>query len=62
MDVPRLSCETANQATQTGGLFYPSSTSLNKQQKMEADERARIEHLRDRKPMLGAVSPGRGGD
>ena len=60
VDVPRLSCETANQATQTGGLFYPSSTSLNKQQKLEADERARMGHLRDRKPALGAVSPGRG--
>ena len=27
---------------------------------MEADERARVDHLRDRKPLLGAVSPGRG--
>ena len=28
---------------------------------MQADEKARIEHLRDRKPLLGAVSPGKGG-
>lgn len=60
VDVPRLSSETVNQATQTSGLFYPSSTSLTKQQKLEADTRARNDHYRHGKPLFSAVSPGRG--
>ena len=60
VDVPRVSVDRMHQATQTGGIFYPSSAAIGKQQKREAQERTRMDNLRDRRPTLTAVSPGRG--
>ena len=42
------------------GLFYPSSHTLQAHLDSEAAERARFESMRDRRPGLAAVSPGRG--
>ncbi|KAK0142551.1 Double zinc ribbon and ankyrin repeat-containing protein 1 [Merluccius polli] len=47
---------TADRQTQTVGLFYPSSAELNKTQQ----QRALGEQAERRRPLLTAVSPGRG--
>uniref|UniRef100_W5NFB6 Double zinc ribbon and ankyrin repeat-containing protein 1 n=1 Tax=Lepisosteus oculatus TaxID=7918 RepID=W5NFB6_LEPOC len=46
--------------TQTVGLFYPSSTELQKKEQQVAQQLEKQEQMRDRKPLLTAVSPGRG--
>ena len=46
--------------TQTVGLFYPSSQTLQSYLDSEASEKARLESMRDRRLALAAVSPGRG--
>ncbi|KAK2819604.1 hypothetical protein Q7C36_021250 [Tachysurus vachellii] len=46
--------------TQTAGLFYPSSTDLQKQRQQREAEPSRQGQMSDRKPLLSAVSPGRG--
>ncbi|XP_031417837.2 double zinc ribbon and ankyrin repeat-containing protein 1 [Clupea harengus] len=46
--------------TQTVGLFYPSATQLHKRDQQEALEQLRQETMRDRRPPLTAISPGRG--
>ncbi|XP_060715145.1 double zinc ribbon and ankyrin repeat-containing protein 1 [Tachysurus vachellii] len=46
--------------TQTAGLFYPSSTDLQKQRQQREAELSRQGQMSDRKPLLSAVSPGRG--
>ena len=46
--------------TQTVGLFYPSQQKINsKNQEME-DKLIIEKEMRDRKPLLTAISPGRG--
>ncbi|KAL1006200.1 hypothetical protein UPYG_G00069160 [Umbra pygmaea] len=50
----------ADQQTQTVGLFYPSSTELHRQGQQAAQELSRQEQTRDRRPLLTAISPGRG--
>lgn len=47
-------------ATQTIGIFYPSGTEL-RQKEGEEEAKKRLEReMRDRAPLLTAVSPGRG--
>ncbi|EFB14137.1 hypothetical protein PANDA_021548, partial [Ailuropoda melanoleuca] len=46
--------------TQTAGLFYPSGTLLAKKQLEMASQKQRQEKMSDHKPLLTAVSPGRG--
>ncbi|XP_066869884.1 double zinc ribbon and ankyrin repeat-containing protein 1 isoform X2 [Kogia breviceps] len=46
--------------TQTTGLFYPSGTLLAKKELEMASQKQRQEKMSDRKPLLTAVSPGRG--
>ncbi|KAJ8002397.1 hypothetical protein DPEC_G00179710 [Dallia pectoralis] len=50
----------ADQQTQTVGLFYPSSTELHRKGQQVALELSRQEQTRDRRPLLTAISPGRG--
>ncbi|TKC45492.1 hypothetical protein EI555_012177 [Monodon monoceros] len=46
--------------TQTTGLFYPSGTLLAKKELEMASQKQRQEKMSDHKPLLTAVSPGRG--
>nr|XP_005889084.1 PREDICTED: double zinc ribbon and ankyrin repeat-containing protein 1 isoform X2 [Bos mutus] len=46
--------------TQTTGLFYPSGTLLAKKELEVASQKQRQEKTSDHKPLLTAVSPGRG--
>ncbi|XP_062845596.1 double zinc ribbon and ankyrin repeat-containing protein 1 [Trichomycterus rosablanca] len=46
--------------TQTVGLFYPSSAELQKQSQQKEAELNRQGRMSDRKPLLTAISPGRG--
>uniref|UniRef100_A0A8C1PY85 Double zinc ribbon and ankyrin repeat-containing protein 1 n=1 Tax=Cyprinus carpio TaxID=7962 RepID=A0A8C1PY85_CYPCA len=50
----------ADAQTQTVGLFFPSSTELKKRSQQREAELGRQEQISDRKPLLTAVSPGRG--
>ncbi|VDP88152.1 unnamed protein product, partial [Echinostoma caproni] len=50
----------ANAATQTVGLFYPSSADLRRQSSLTRPPSGVDTQLRDRVPLLTAVSPGRG--
>ncbi|XP_070657135.1 double zinc ribbon and ankyrin repeat-containing protein 1 isoform X2 [Bos indicus] len=47
-------------STQTTGLFYPSGTLLAKKELEVASQKQRQEKTSDHKPLLTAVSPGRG--
>ncbi|KAG8522982.1 LOW QUALITY PROTEIN: Double zinc ribbon and ankyrin repeat-containing protein 1, partial [Galemys pyrenaicus] len=46
--------------TQTAGLFYPSGKLLAKKELQMASQKQRQEKMSDHKPLLTAVSPGRG--
>ncbi|KAM9494289.1 double zinc ribbon and ankyrin repeat-containing protein 1 [Clarias gariepinus] len=46
--------------TQTTGLFYPSSAELQKRSQQREAELSRQGQMSDRKPLLTAISPGRG--
>ncbi|XP_073792513.1 double zinc ribbon and ankyrin repeat-containing protein 1 isoform X4 [Danio rerio] len=50
----------ADAQTQTVGLFFPSNTELKKRSQQREAELSRQEQMRDRKPLLTAISPGRG--
>ncbi|XP_016298296.1 double zinc ribbon and ankyrin repeat-containing protein 1 isoform X3 [Sinocyclocheilus anshuiensis] len=50
----------ADAQTQTVGLFFPSSSELKKRSQQREAELSRQEQMSDRKPLLTAVSPGRG--
>ncbi|XP_073699784.1 double zinc ribbon and ankyrin repeat-containing protein 1 [Garra rufa] len=50
----------ADAQTQTVGLFFPSTTELKKRSQQREAELSRQEQMSDRKPLLTAISPGRG--
>ena len=52
---------TANASTQTVGLFYPSDRELAKKKEQEEEKMSFEKQFRDRRPLLTAVSPGKGG-
>lgn len=47
-------------ATQTVGLFYPSQREIRKKEEEESEKAAFEKQMRDRQPLLTAISPGRG--
>ncbi len=47
-------------ATQTVGLFFPSQKDIQRKQDTEANVSTLEQQIRDRRPPLTAVSPGRG--
>jgi hypothetical protein len=47
-------------ATQTVGLYYPSQREIDAKNQEEEDKLAIEKQMRDRKPLMTAVSPGRG--
>ncbi|KAL8194425.1 UNVERIFIED_CONTAM: hypothetical protein K2H54_018538 [Gekko kuhli] len=49
-----------DQGTQTVGLFYPSGKSLEKRECELVSEKEQQHKMSDRKPLLTAISPGRG--
>ncbi|KAF7650243.1 hypothetical protein LDENG_00129020 [Lucifuga dentata] len=55
-----LAPPTVDRQTQTVGLFYPSSIELHRKEQQRAVELSRQQHMRDRQPLLTAISPGRG--
>ncbi|XP_064020691.1 double zinc ribbon and ankyrin repeat-containing protein 1 isoform X2 [Pogoniulus pusillus] len=52
--------EREEKGTQTIGLFYPSSKLLEKKELELISEKEKLEKMSDRKPLLTAVSPGKG--
>ncbi|XP_067441904.1 double zinc ribbon and ankyrin repeat-containing protein 1 isoform X3 [Thunnus thynnus] len=55
-----LAPPTAEQYTQTVGLYYPSATKLHRKEQQRALQLSRQQVSRDRQPLLTAISPGRG--
>lgn len=51
---------THNASTQTVGLFYPSQRQIDREKEKEEEKMAFERQMRDRRPLLTAVSPGRG--
>lgn len=60
MSMPKPEPEKVTQSTQTVGLFYPSNKSLTKKEKEQEEQRMQVEAMSDRKPVLTAISPGKG--
>ena len=58
LEMPRPAM--VNTATQTVGLFYPSTKQIDKSKEKEEDKAAFEKQIRDRRPLLTAISPGRG--
>ncbi|XP_029638162.1 double zinc ribbon and ankyrin repeat-containing protein 1 [Octopus sinensis] len=46
--------------TQTIGLFYPSQREITKKEMQDEEKKSYEKQLRDRQPLLTAISPGRG--
>jgi len=47
-------------ATQTVGLYFPSEKQIVKKKEQEEDKQAFEKQMRDRRPLLTSVSPGKG--
>ncbi|CAK6447399.1 unnamed protein product [Pipistrellus nathusii] len=58
--LPKHDGSRRNVGTQTTGLFYPSGNLLAKKEMEMASHQQRQEKMSDHKPLLTAVSPGRG--
>ncbi|XP_074487330.1 double zinc ribbon and ankyrin repeat-containing protein 1 isoform X2 [Sebastes fasciatus] len=56
----KLATPTAEQYTQTVGLYYPSATELQRKEQQKTLQLSRQPATRDRQPLLTAISPGRG--
>ncbi|XP_069463638.1 double zinc ribbon and ankyrin repeat-containing protein 1 [Ambystoma mexicanum] len=56
----RFSLERTDKGTQTIGLFYPSGKLLEKKEMELVSHKEMNEKMSDRKPLLTAISPGRG--
>ncbi|KAM4749933.1 LOW QUALITY PROTEIN: double zinc ribbon and ankyrin repeat-containing protein 1 [Anableps anableps] len=56
----RVAPPSVDQATQTVGLYYPSATELQKRDQQRALQLIQELATRDRRPLLTAISPGRG--
>ncbi|KAM3932261.1 double zinc ribbon and ankyrin repeat-containing protein 1 [Leptodactylus fuscus] len=56
----RLDVDKMDKGTQTVGLFYPSSKLMEKKELELLSEKEKKEKMSDRKPVVTAVSPGRG--
>ncbi|NXY34067.1 DZAN1 protein, partial [Pomatorhinus ruficollis] len=52
--------EREDKETQTTGLFYPSSKLLEKKELELISQKEKVEKMSDRKPLLTAISPGKG--
>ncbi|NWT65700.1 DZAN1 protein, partial [Prunella himalayana] len=52
--------EREDKGTQTIGLFYPSSKVLEKKELELISQKEKVERMSDHKPLLTAISPGRG--
>ncbi|XP_077131513.1 double zinc ribbon and ankyrin repeat-containing protein 1-like isoform X1 [Ranitomeya variabilis] len=57
---PRLVVDVMDKGTQTVGLFYPSSKLMEKKELELLSEKEQKEKMSDRKPLVTAISPGRG--
>ncbi|XP_031695419.1 double zinc ribbon and ankyrin repeat-containing protein 1 isoform X3 [Anarrhichthys ocellatus] len=55
-----LAPPTAEQFTQTVGLYYPSATELQRKEQQRTLQLSKQQATRDRRPLLTTVSPGRG--
>ena len=60
MSMPRPEPEKIAVGTQTAGLFFPSNKKLEQQDKGYGDQKAIMESMSDKKPVLTAISPGKG--
>lgn len=52
--------EKEDKGTQTIGLFYPSSKLLEKKELELISQKEKLEKMSDHKPLLTAISPGKG--
>lgn len=59
--LPGRPVPTKQAATQTVGLFFPSQREIDKKIQEEEEALAMEKQIRDRKPLLTAISPGKGG-
>ncbi|XP_069810323.1 double zinc ribbon and ankyrin repeat-containing protein 1 isoform X2 [Dendropsophus ebraccatus] len=57
---PRLDIDKTDKGTQTVGLFYPSSKLMEKKELELLTDKEKKEKMSDRKPVMSAISPGRG--
>ncbi|KAM4692876.1 double zinc ribbon and ankyrin repeat-containing protein 1 [Discoglossus pictus] len=57
---PKLNTDKMEKGTQTVGLFYPSGKLLEKKESELLSEKEKKEKMSDRKPVVTAISPGRG--
>ncbi|NXX45346.1 DZAN1 protein, partial [Tricholaema leucomelas] len=63
ISLPRIRTELKEReekGTQTTGLFYPSSRLLEKKELELLSQKEKLEKMSDRKPLLTAISPGKG--
>ncbi|XP_071810525.1 double zinc ribbon and ankyrin repeat-containing protein 1-like isoform X2 [Asterias amurensis] len=60
MSMPKPEPEKFAIGTQTAGLFFPSTKKLEQQGKGIGDQKAIMDAMSDKKPVLTAVSPGKG--
>ncbi|XP_022097976.1 double zinc ribbon and ankyrin repeat-containing protein 1-like isoform X3 [Acanthaster planci] len=60
MSMPHPEPEKITVGTQTAGLFFPSNKRLEQQGKGQGDQRILTESAAEKKPVLTAVSPGKG--
>ncbi|XP_038074900.1 double zinc ribbon and ankyrin repeat-containing protein 1-like isoform X2 [Patiria miniata] len=60
MSMPRPEPEKLAVGTQTTGLFFPSNKKLEQQGKGQGDQRNLSESTGEKKPVLTAISPGKG--
>ncbi|XP_054460821.1 double zinc ribbon and ankyrin repeat-containing protein 1-like isoform X2 [Anoplopoma fimbria] len=56
----KIATPTAEQSTQTVGLYYPSATELQRKETQAMLQLSKQQTTRDRQPLLTAISPGRG--
>ena len=47
-------------STQTVGILYPSEKSLSQAREKEESQQAQLNYMSDKKPVLTAISPGKG--
>ena len=60
MSMPAPPPEMETVGTQTVGLFFKSTKGLALEEKVKEDRKALQENMSDKKPVLTAISPGKG--
>ena len=59
-NLPNNPVAKCDMATQTVGLFFPSQKDIERKIETDANTNALEQQIRDRRPPITAISPGRG--